>query len=88
MLRYSNTTSAPNVKRSGNMANGPRPNAQKPKIHLIRGLEESAFRRKTAENIVNPSANSDRVLLYMSRYMTSRKIERVTLIVETTVSDV
>jgi hypothetical protein len=50
------------------------------------GLDARALRRKTAENIINPIVNSDRVFLYISTYMSNRKIESVTLIVETTVS--
>ena len=85
MLRYSKTTSATNVNRSGNRANGPRPNARKPKTQITNGLEARAFIRRTAENIISPIVNSDRVFLYMLMYVTNRKIRRVTLIVETTV---
>jgi len=84
-LRYSNTDRAANVNRSGNKANGPNPNGRKPKTQTTNGLEARAFKRKTAENIINPTVNSDRVFLYMSTYVSNRKIKRVTLIVETTV---
>jgi hypothetical protein len=67
------------------MANGPKPNARKPKAQITKGLEARAFRRKTAENIISPIVNSDRVFRYMLTYMSNRKIRSVTFIVETTV---
>jgi hypothetical protein len=82
-LRYSSTINAPHVNKSGNMANGPRPNGRKPKAQIIMGLEVRAFRRKTNENIISPIVNSDRVFLYMLMYVSNRKIKSVTLIVET-----
>jgi hypothetical protein len=85
MLRYSKTISAPNINRSGNKANGPRPNGRKPKAQITTGLEARAFRRKTSENIISPIVNSDRVFLYMLMYVNNRKINSVTLAVETTV---
>ncbi len=77
--------SATDVNRSGNRAKGPRPKGWKPKTPTTNGLEARAFRRKTAENIVSPIVNSDRVFLYISMYVSNRKTSRVTLIVETTV---
>jgi hypothetical protein len=70
------------------MANGPRPNGRKPKAQITKGLEARALRRKTAENIISPIVNSDRVFRYMLTYMSNRKIESVTLTVETTASTV
>jgi hypothetical protein len=67
------------------MANGPRPAGKKPKARMIKGSEARALRRKTAENIISPIVNSDRVFRYMLMYMSNRKIESVTFIVETTV---
>ena len=63
MLRYNSTISAMHVNKSGNRANGPKPNARKPKTQITKGLEARAFRRKTAENIINPTVNVDRVFL-------------------------
>ena len=77
--------SATDVNRSGNRANGPKPNARKPKAHVTNGLEARAFRSKTNENIISPIVNSDRVFRYMLMYVINRKIRKVTLIVETTV---
>jgi hypothetical protein len=85
MLRYSSTVKAANVNRSGNKAKGPRPNALKPKIQVTKGLDVSAFRRSTIENIINPIVNSDRVFTYMLMYVINRKTRSVTLIVEITV---
>jgi hypothetical protein len=78
-------TSDPNVNRSGKKANGPRPKGRKPKIQITKGLEAIAFRRRIPENIVSPIVNSDRVFLYMSMYVSSRKTKRVAFIIETTV---
>jgi len=85
MLRYNKTPSAASANRSGNRTNGPKPNARKPKTQITKGLEARAFRRKTVENIISPIVNSDRVFLYMLTYISNRKIESVTLTVETTV---
>jgi len=85
MLRYSSTINAAHVNKSGNIANGPRPNARKPKIHGTKGLEARALKSRTIENIISPIVNCDRVFMYMLMYVTNRKIKRVTLIVETTV---
>jgi len=67
------------------MANGPRPNSLKPKAQITKGLEARAFNRKTDENIISPIVNSDRVFLYKLTYVTNKKAESVTLIVDTTV---
>jgi hypothetical protein len=85
MLRYSNTINATHVNKSGNMANGPRPNGRKPKPQITKGFEARAFRRKTIENIISPIVNSERVFRNMLMYMSNRKNDSVTLIVETTV---
>jgi len=85
MLRYNKTRSAAKVNRSGNKANGPKPNGRKPKIHITMGLETRALRSKTIENIISPIVNSDRVFQYMLIYVRNRKTRSVTLIVETTV---
>jgi len=77
--------SAPDVNRSGNKANGPRPKGRKPKTQITRGLEARAFRRKTPENTISPIVNSYRVFRYILTYVRSKKTKRVTLIVETTV---
>jgi hypothetical protein len=52
---------------------------------MTSGLEARAFRRRIPENIVSPIVNSDRVFLYMSMYVSSRKTKRVAFIIETTV---
>jgi hypothetical protein len=67
------------------MANGPRPNGIKPKALITKGLDARVFRRKTAENIISPIVNSDRVLRYMLTYVSNRKTISVTFIVEMTV---
>jgi len=56
---YTNIIIAANVKRSGSMANGPRPNAWNPKIGGSNGLEVKAWRSRTVENIINAIVNSD-----------------------------
>ena len=76
---------AAHVNKSGSMANGPRPNARKPKALVTKGLDAIAFRRKAIESIISPIVNSDRVFTYMSMYVANRKTSSVTLIVETTV---
>ncbi len=82
MLRYNKTVNATNSNKSGNNANIPRPNARNPKTHINIGLAVRAFKRKTNENMISPIVNCDRVLLYMSIYVVSRKIRSVTLSVE------
>jgi hypothetical protein len=73
------------VNKSGNKAKGPKPNAPKPKNQITTGFDVRALSKRTAENIMSPMVNSDRVLAYMSAYMARRKINSVMFIVETTV---
>ena len=74
------------MNKSGSKAKGPNPKGRKPKTQTTNGLEARAFRRITDENIIGPIVNSDCVFLYMLTYVSGKKIKRVTLIVETTVS--
>lgn len=84
-MKYNNTVNANNVNKSGNIANGPRPNARKPKTKSSKGLEARALRSKTVENMINPIVNSDRVFTYMLMYVTNKIIKSVKLTVETAV---
>jgi hypothetical protein len=47
------------VNISGSIANGPRPNGRKPKVHIINGLENRELSSKIIEKTISPTVNSD-----------------------------
>ncbi len=63
MLKYTKTVNAVNSNRSGNTANGPRPEAKNPNGKDTKGLEVMSFKRKMPAKITRPKENSDFVLL-------------------------
>jgi hypothetical protein len=85
MVKYSKMDNDTHANKSGNIANGPRPKARKPKSQCINGFDESAYRSRVIENINNPIVNSDFVFLYISIYPINKKISSMTLIEEITV---
>ncbi len=84
-MKYNRIDRATNANKSGSMANGPRPKARKPKSQCTNGFDESAYRSRVIENIINPIVNSDFVFLYISIYPINKKISSITLIEEITV---
>ena len=73
------------MNKSGNIANGPRPKARKPKAQCTKGFEESAYSSKIIENIDKPIVNSDFVFLYISIYVKSKITNNVAFIEDMTV---
>lgn len=70
------------MNRSGNIANVPRPEARNPNSKCINGLAVRAYKSRISEKMISPIVNSECNFLYMSMYVTNRKISSVAFIVE------